>query len=198
MEEFIFGTLANDELKLIHHRAARSGLQHGHDLAPRDPEPGQPVTVTVSLGPGLSADHVACYYTLDGSEPAGARGVVSSGHQGQVLWLQPRDTVWDTLVWGYISRWQGVLPAQPSGTLVRYRLGAWTDAGPEVWADWPDVQSTVEQSAAAFFRGESLPSPPQEGGPRGGRVASAIPLHTAWITWDHRSGRARPSSTRSL
>ena len=29
MEEFTFGTLATDELKLVHHRAARSGLQHG-------------------------------------------------------------------------------------------------------------------------------------------------------------------------
>ncbi|MFC2036348.1 alpha-amylase family glycosyl hydrolase [Chloroflexota bacterium] len=163
MEEFTFGTLATDELKLVHHRATRRGLQHGHSLMPRDPPPGQPVTLTVSAGPGLAVDHMACYYTLDGSEPAGDRGVASNG---QVLMLEPASAVWDTLVWGYLSLWQGTLPAQPEGIIVRYRIGAWVGEGPETFADWPEVKAAVEEAAAAFFRGEpALPALSKAGGP---------------------------------
>ena len=97
MEEFVFGTLATDELKLIHHRAARRGLQHAHRLIPRDPQPGQPVTVSVTVGPDLDVDHMACYYTSDGSEPRGARGIADNG---QFLSLQRGEVFWDTLVWG--------------------------------------------------------------------------------------------------
>jgi cyclomaltodextrinase len=154
VEEFTFGGLATDELKLVHHRVARLGLQHRHDLSPRDPDPSQPVTLTVYVGPDLDADHVACYYTLDGSEPAGARGVASNG---QVSMLCQAEVVWDTMVWGYLARWRGTLPAQPEGTVVRYRIGAWVGDGPETFADWPQVKETTDRVTAAFFRGEPLP-----------------------------------------
>lgn len=154
MEEFTFGTLATDELKLVHHRAARQGLQHGHALVPRDPEPGQSITLTVQVGPDLDADRVACYYTVDGSEPAGGRGVA---HNGQVLMLEPSSVEWDTLSWGYLALWQGTLPPQSEGTIVRYRIGAWSGDGPETFADWPQVQIITEQAAHAFFLGEPLP-----------------------------------------
>jgi cyclomaltodextrinase len=154
MEEFTFGTLATDELKLVHHRAARQGLQHGHALVPHDPEPGQPITLTVQVGPDLDADHVACYYTVDGSEPAGERGVA---HNGQVLMLESSGVEWNTLVWGYLVRWQGTLPPQLEGTVVRYRIGAWCGDGPETFADWPQVQIITEQAAHAFFLGKPLP-----------------------------------------
>lgn len=154
MEEFLFGTFATDELKLVHHRAARQGLHHSHDLTPRDPLPGQPVTLRVRVGPDLDAGQVACYYTLDGSEPAGSRGIA---RHGQVLMLEPAGVMWDILVWGYGTAWQGTLPPQPEGTVIRYRIGAWAAEGPEVFADWPDVNATAEQAAAAFFRHEPLP-----------------------------------------
>ncbi len=163
MEEFTFGTLATDELKVVHHRTARRGLQHSHDLAPADPLPGQPVTITVRLGPDLAADQVTCYYTLDGSEPVGTRGVAQNG---RTLPLERAGVAWDTLVWGYVETWRGVLPAQPDGVTVRYRIGAWratevaTTGAPEVFADWPEVQLAAEQAAAAFFAGQPLPDAP--------------------------------------
>ncbi|HDQ70977.1 MAG TPA: alpha-amylase [Chloroflexi bacterium] len=157
MEEFIFGTYATDELKLIHHRAARSGLQHRHALTPQDPQPGEPVTLTVHVGPDLPVECVACYYTVDDSEPDGARG---AARNGRVLMLEQIDVRWDTLAWGYVTRWQGVLPAQPEGVIVRYHLGAWAGDGPEAFADWPDVQDRAEQAADAFFHGKLLPDTP--------------------------------------
>jgi len=173
MEEFTFGTLATDELKLVHHRVASSGLQHGHDLEPADPRPGQPVTVTVRLGPDLSADHVTCYYTLDGTEPAGSRGVAGNG---SVLNLEKSGVAWDTLVWGYVETWRGMLPAQPGGATVRYRIGAWSSApasqdgaavAAEVFADFPEVQLAAEHAAAAFFAGKPPAGVPAGGPARG-------------------------------
>lgn len=167
--EFIFGTFATDELKVVHHRTARRGVQHGFALSPRDPLPGQPVTLTVQIGTDLSADGVACYYTLDGSEPAGARGIASNG---QVALLAQTEIVWDAVAWGYMTRWQGTLPAQPEGTVVRYRIGAWADGGgEEVFADWPDAQDTAERAAAAHFRGEPAPADPP-GDPARGQTFS--------------------------
>ncbi len=157
MEEFIFGTLATDDLKLVHHRTAWRGVQHNHALTPCDPLPGRPVHLTVRLGHDVAADHVACYYTLDGSDPQGDHG---QAHRGHVLLLERSDVQWDTFVWGYGEVWQGTLPPQPEGTLIRYRIGAWSGDGPEIFADWPSVQATAEQAAHAFFRGEPLPEIP--------------------------------------
>ncbi len=164
MEDFVFGTLATDELKLIHHRALRRGVQHAYGIFPRDPLPDQPVTLTVTIGPDLKADHVACYYTLDGSQPLGNKGIASNG---EVIHFQRISIYWDNLIWGYLDVWSGTIPGQPEGTIVRYRLGAWAEGGPETFADWPEVQTTVEISTGAFFKGEPLPEvtpgDPQEG-----------------------------------
>jgi cyclomaltodextrinase len=182
VEEFIFGTLATDELKLVHHRAARRGVHHRHELTPRDPQPDQPVTVTVTIGPDLSVDGAACYYTTGDDEPTGSRGSASCGHG---LPLEKAGLVWDTLSWGYLSRWQTTLPAQPAGTTVRYRISAW-DAGREIWADWPEVDLAAEQAAAAFFRGEPLPEAPP-GDPAHGRTFAYGVDHLAPPDWARRA-----------
>jgi hypothetical protein len=107
------------------------------------------------------------YYTLDGTEPAGARGAAVNGH---VLRLEPAGVVWDTFLWGYLAVWRGVLPAQPEGTVVRYRIGAWAGEGPEVFADWPEVQLAAELAADAFFHGEPLPANLTPGDPDRGHL----------------------------
>jgi cyclomaltodextrinase len=150
MEEFIFGTLATDELKLMHHRMVRRGLQHQHTITPLDPNPDQSVTITVYTGTNFTADHIVCYYTLDGSEPTGARGVAFNGY---VIPLQRVTPIWDTAAWGYVEHWTATLPPQPEGTTVRYQIGTWGGDAPEVFADWPLVKAASEVAAAAFFRG---------------------------------------------
>ncbi|NWF69421.1 MAG: alpha-amylase [Chloroflexi bacterium] len=152
--DFIFGTLATDNLKLTHHRAAKQGLQHHYAHIPLDPMPGEAVTIYVNIGVDQNLTHAACYYTTDGSIPTGSRGVASSG---TAMALQPGETIWDTLAWGYGVRWSGTLPAQPKGTVVRYRISAWADGGDEIFADWPDVQDRAEKAAAAFFQGKEPP-----------------------------------------
>ena len=78
--DFVFGTLATDDLRLAQIRAASSGVHHVHDLEPPDPRPGEPVAVAVTVGGRVHADHVTCYYTTDGSDPAGDRGRADARH----------------------------------------------------------------------------------------------------------------------
>jgi glycosidase len=96
-----------------------------------------------------------CYYTLDGSPPAGALGVASNG---SALPFHRVGVAWDTFIWGYRTCWEAELPAQPEGTVVRYRIGAWGQAGEEIFCDWPDVKATQEEAARAFFHQEAGPT----------------------------------------
>jgi hypothetical protein len=148
MMDFIFGTLSTDELKLVHHRAQRFGLQHGHMRSPRTVNPGEPVKLIVTTGPDLNADHVVAYYTVNGAWPSGSYG---QAEQGQVIQLVPGEVVWDSHCWGYIQTWEGVLPPQTKGTLVRYQIGAWSATQPEIFADTPNPKTVAESAASAFF-----------------------------------------------
>ncbi len=153
MDDFIFGFVAVDELKLNYHRVSCSGLQHNHERSPRDPEPGQEVRLKVRAAPEVPVDHVAAYVTLDGSTPHGDRGSVENGFVVGFDRLEPE---WDSLIWGYISRWEAVLPAQPEGAVVRYRIGGWREGEPEIFADWPDIKLSTDRMAEAYFHGRSL------------------------------------------
>jgi glycosidase len=121
--DFVFGTLATDELRLAQLRAASAGVDHAYDLSPQDPEPGQPIRLRVSAGPSVDADHVTAYLTTDGTDPAGSRGVATVG---TALELDRVDIAWDTLGWAYRETWEATIPAQPSATLIRYRIEAWS------------------------------------------------------------------------
>ncbi len=153
MEDFIFGTLSTDELKLVNHHANYTGIQHAYQIDPSDPIVHHPVKIFVRCGAGFSVENVVCYYTIDGSQPVGFRGVA---YNGSVVPLTKANIQWDTLTWGYLTNWEGELPPQPEGTVVRYRIGAWKNQGEEVFADWPDAKSTLEEAARAYFQKEPV------------------------------------------
>ena len=130
--DFVFGTLASDDLRLAQTKAALAGVSHDLLLHPADPQPGEAVAIAVELGPEVVADQVCCYYTTDGSLPSGAHGITTNG---VALPMRAAGADWDTLLWGYRARWIGELPAQPDGTLVRYIIETWSNQGGEShWA----------------------------------------------------------------
>jgi hypothetical protein len=47
--DYIFGSLATDDLRLERMKQERSGLWHDQRLHPVDPHPGQPITVTMGV-----------------------------------------------------------------------------------------------------------------------------------------------------
>ena len=145
--DFVFGSLSNDKLKLTNHRAERRGVQHQHHITPLDPSPGEAVTVSIVISGEIQADAAALYYTTDGSEPAGSRGTATNGTAVQFVRVK---TEWDTLIWGYLTHWQAIIPAQEDGILVRYVISTWSDER-EVYADWPDAEETLQHAAMAYF-----------------------------------------------
>ena len=66
---------------------------------------------------------MTAYVTTDGQDPAGDRGVATVG---VAIPLHRVGVDWDTLLWGYRERWEGTIPGQADGTLVRYRIQAWS------------------------------------------------------------------------
>lgn len=131
-QDFVFGTLATDDLRLAQLRAAQAGVAHAYQITPADPRPGEAVTVQISLGPQIAADRVTCYYTTDGGDPNGRRGVATAG---AAIELARASVAWDTLLWGYRETWAGSIPPQSGGTLVRYRIEAWSEQRDEsAWA----------------------------------------------------------------
>ena len=131
MEDFIFGSLSTDELRINHIRAGRSGITHLQQRSPRDPLPGQPVSIQMTVGPDHSFDQAWLYWTDDGSDPAGRHGQASNGHAKP---LQLVNTEWDTLVWGYVRRYHGEIPATSAGKVIRYRLSS-SNNKEEIFAD---------------------------------------------------------------
>ncbi|MEA2515558.1 MAG: cyclomaltodextrinase / maltogenic alpha-amylase / neopullulanase [Thermomicrobiales bacterium] len=138
-QDFIFGTLATDDLRLASLRAEGRGLYHGNRISPADPEPGQPVHVRVDAGTDVAATAVSLFYTLDGESPTTTSPRID---------LTAGASVWDTLLWGYRREWHGALPAQAEGTLVRYQIAATTLDGETVWADVD--QETGEAASFAY------------------------------------------------
>ena len=132
MKDFIFGTLATEELRLKHVRTLRAGVSHSHARFPRDPLPGQEITLELSVGPDHPCEQAWVYWTNDGSEPAGKSGVTTNGH---ALSMQTSGVEWDTVLWGYIRRYRAIIPGQTPGTVIRYFLTGITTSGTEIHAD---------------------------------------------------------------
>lgn len=132
MDDFIFGTLATEQLRQERQRALRSGVTHNHRRSPMDPRPGEAITLTLTAGPLQPAEHAWVYYTTDGSDPAGQQGTAQNG---SVVAMQLATSEYDMSVWGYIRHFTATLPGQKAGTVLRYRLSSASNCAGEVFAD---------------------------------------------------------------
>ncbi len=132
MEDFIFGTLSTDASRIAHLQNLHGGITHAHRRTPRDPNPGQAITLELTIGPSYPQNQAWVYWTNDGSDPEGKNGDATNGH---AIPLQPVDTEWNTFLWGYVRKFRGEIPAQDAGTLIRYRVAAGGTTGAEIFAD---------------------------------------------------------------
>ncbi|PWE00589.1 alpha-amylase family glycosyl hydrolase [Marinilabilia rubra] len=115
--DFVFG---NNELS--EHIVAKriqdlSGIFHNHRIEPRDPNIGQEVIVTVTVGDEVDPENAWCYYTTDGTNPKGLNGIAENGI---AVPLKQTSVVWEDLIWGYITEFKAVIPAQTHSCVVRY------------------------------------------------------------------------------
>jgi cyclomaltodextrinase len=146
MKDFIFGTLATEELRFKRVRNRRAGVSHSQRREPRDPLPGQEVNLELSVGPDHPCEQAWIYWTNDGSEPKGSKGVAINGNSSPMNLVRVE---WDTLLWGYVLQFRGIIPGQAAGSVVRYSIAAVDLKGEEVLAD--------EGAHYAFYMDEDFP-----------------------------------------
>ncbi|MCB9159662.1 MAG: alpha-amylase [Caldilineaceae bacterium] len=159
MADFVFGGIEADEQRLLAtERARHSGVRHFHQIAPLDPQPGDPVTITVEVGPDVTVDRVHAYVTVDGSEPEGVCGVA---HNGLAIPLALVETRWEPLLWDYVDVWRAEIPGQPDGTLVQYRVQGWSTVDPQVvhWSREQNIDRTVERPARYGYTVDTFAPP---------------------------------------
>ena len=124
--DYFFGSYVTPQAQRLRFVSV-NGVQHASEISPRDPLPGQPVALSIIADAALPIDRVAVYFTVDGSEPEGARGQPARG-LAVLAELQPEQdaVIGETPV----HYWTAQLPGQPDGVLVRYRIDAWDSADP--------------------------------------------------------------------
>lgn len=149
--DIIFGKLISDQLKLTTHRALRSGIQHQHDIRPQDPAPGDPVRIHLSSANDLPIESAWLRYTTDGSDPR--HGDAERADFALV------HTVWDTVVWAYLTRWLATIPPQTDGTLVRYCISGRGRDGKIVHADFPPPEERTRHATMLHFGNIPADSP---------------------------------------
>ncbi len=132
MKDFIFGTLATQELRFEHVRTCRAGVSHSQWREPHDPLPGQDVRLELSVGPGIPCEKAWVYWTSNGTDPSGSQGVAANGNATP---MEPVGVEWDTVLWGYIRHFRAVIPGQAAGSVVRYYLAAGGFNHEEILAD---------------------------------------------------------------
>ncbi len=116
----LYGHQADLSERVARWQRAHQGVWHGHCVWPRDPAPGQPISVVLRTGGPQGWRAARCAWT---SEPT--HGEPASG---QVA-LAPMGTTWDGVSWAFVTEWRATLPAQSGETMLRYRLEAQRDDG---------------------------------------------------------------------
>lgn len=132
MNDFIFGSLATDDLRRARALSLKAGVVHNFKREPFDPLPKQAVEIALTSGPSHPGERAWVYWTADGSDPVGEGGKCSNGF---ALPMQRTETIWDVELWGYITHFKVTLPGFPADTVVRYRLSVEVFGKGEVFAD---------------------------------------------------------------
>lgn len=115
--DFVFGSNELTDNIVAKRIENLSGILHNHRIEPRDPNLGEDVNITVTVGDKVDAVDAWCYYTVDGTNPDGSNGVAKNG---VVIPLKQTDVVWEDLIWGYLTEFKGTIPGLPKGGIVRY------------------------------------------------------------------------------
>jgi len=106
-------------------------FRHDNTTVPLAPGPGEPVEVIATSGTGMRLQAVMLYYTVDGTRP---------DIRAAALPMDKRRVEWEPRA-GFVTHWSAIVPGQPAGTVVRYRIGGWRtesllgpDPAPDEWA----------------------------------------------------------------
>jgi glycosidase len=106
------------------HETVHEQLRHENTIEPGFPSPEEAVRVTALSGAGAGIASARVLYTTDGTLPSDTSPGVAMTRTG-TEWVE---------FGGYAARWEAVIPGQPAGTVVRYRIRGATAEGGTVYA----------------------------------------------------------------
>ncbi|MCE9559599.1 MAG: hypothetical protein K8R88_11680 [Armatimonadetes bacterium] len=94
---------------------------------PLNPREGNSVDIWTKIGYSFYYTNIAIYYTTNGSEPSGVRGVASGATQVIIpnfVRNEPHSP-------NNIDWWKGTIPlgSLPAGSVVKYKISAWNSGG---------------------------------------------------------------------
>ena len=190
-DDIVIPGLADAAERAAYVRSRRSGVTHARALQPRNPAPGEDVVVELTVGPDA---------------PAGNAWIDVEGERRP---LELIGSDWDTLVWGYVRRYGGVVPGRPAG-VVHYSLGvggAEADGGaPQAFVvggtgapTWAEDAIVYQVWVDRFSNADGSPWPGRESGPAdryGGTLAGLrerldhvqeVGANTVWLNPIHPS-----------
>lgn len=130
---FVFGPDRTPQALSAAARRRLSGLSHGSRMSPRDPGPGEGVTLHIEAGASLPLERVFVSYSTDGAPPT---------TNSLSLEAEPRTRYWDPLARTYVQTWEARVPGLPEGTRVRYVVMG-ECGGVLVFADSADGQPVL-------------------------------------------------------
>ena len=110
-----------------------SGVHHYNRKNPCNPRPGDEVRLVVSTSDEQVYSRVRVWYSTD------------EWATRQELTLSKTELIWDTPGWGGLQYWEGTLPAQDKGTMLRYRLAAYSPCS-EKWLFADDQAEAFDQA----------------------------------------------------
>ncbi len=147
-QDFVFGTLSTTDEVLRRAQTEGRAVSHRWRTHPPVPRPDEPVELVVDLGEDAPNQEVRCHFTTDGSSPSETSPSVP---------FREVSSRWSRLLWSYLTEWRGVLPAQPAGTLVRYRIVASGGGRAPAWADGAFADSGPATSFSFVVDGQAAP-----------------------------------------
>ncbi|NMC46098.1 MAG: alpha-amylase [Chloroflexi bacterium] len=132
MLDFIFGDMVSEGDRIDKYRKMVRGVSHLSHRFPLQAKPGDEVLLRLSSGPEILTKKAFIYYTTDKTDPVGSKGIAQNGC---VISMQSGNVNWNMPEWGYVQVFSGMIPAQKSGTVVRYRMSSLSPTGDETFAD---------------------------------------------------------------
>ncbi|NUM46361.1 MAG: alpha-amylase, partial [Anaerolineales bacterium] len=158
MHNVIYGPQIHPEARVTTHLKNLTGLHHHGRRTPLAPRPGEPITITVTTAGPLPFDEIVCHYMVDRPHVSRLTPAPSNRQPPVPLPLKPVSVHWDQPAWEYVTTWQGQIPGQPEGAIVRYRI-AGRVTGSEHWlnADQQPAEETIP-NFAVFIGNPTAPA----------------------------------------
>jgi cyclomaltodextrinase / maltogenic alpha-amylase / neopullulanase len=154
MNNVIYGNQIYPENRIAKHLKDIQGIKHFSRREPLAPRPGEPITLTVATSSSHPFDEVICYYTVDNAlHPSSF-----IPHPSSII-LHPSAVHWDLPAWEYVRTWQGQIPGQSEGVVLRYRIAGHI-TGTHCWR-YADNQTENSDEATDFAVYIGEPSAPE-------------------------------------